>query len=232
MIKILAQAVILSLLISASWNQACCQAFANEISAFKKQDSASFPPKGAILFVGSSSFRFWTDLNQYFPGYTIINRGFGGSSLPDVIHYADDIIFPYQPKQIVIYCGDNDFSFSDTVSSQTVFNRFKQLFQLIRKNLPGENIVFVSMKPSPSRVRQMVREEEANGWIKKFLSEQKNTAFVDVYHAMLDATGKPISEIFKADSLHMNEKGYAIWQKLIKPYLADPDSRVNRHTLN
>ena len=230
--KILAQAIILSLLISGSRSQALGQPFANEINAFKKQDSANFPPKGAILFVGSSSFRFWTDLNHYFPGYTIINRGFGGSSFPDVIRYADDIIFPYQPKQIVIYCGDNDFSFSDTVSSQTVFNRFKQLFQLIRKNMPGENIVFVSMKPSPSRVRQMAREEETNGWIKQFLSEQKNTGFVDVYHSMLDASGKPISEIFRSDSLHMNEKGYAIWQKLIKPYLADLDSKVTRHTLN
>jgi lysophospholipase L1-like esterase len=230
--KIVVQAVILSLLISGAWNEACSQPFASEINAFKKQDSASFPPKGAILFVGSSSFLMWTDLNHYFPGYSIINRGFGGSSFPDVIRYADDIIFPYQPKQIVIYCGDNDFSFSDTVSSQTVFNRFKQLFLLIRKNMPGENVVFVSIKPSPSRVGQMVREEETNAWIKQFLSEQKNTGFVDVYHAMLNPNGKPISEIFKADSLHMNEKGYAIWQRLIKPYLADPDTKVNRHILN
>src|ERR1044071_633737 len=84
--------------------------FYDEIQGFKKEDSIKPPPKHAILFVGSSSFHFWTDVQDYFPGYAIINRGFGGSSLPDVIHYANDIIFPYQPKQIVIYCGENDLA--------------------------------------------------------------------------------------------------------------------------
>src|ERR1700761_1934486 len=84
--------------------------FWNEIAEFKHQDSVQRPPSGAILFVGSSSFRKWTNLQSYFPGYTIINRGFGGSTLPDVIRYANDIIFPYHPKEIVIYCGENDFA--------------------------------------------------------------------------------------------------------------------------
>jgi lysophospholipase L1-like esterase len=211
--------LVLSFGLSAFQIKTEAQAFAGEIKAFKQQDSVSFPPKGAILFVGSSSFRFWTDVDQYFPGYTIINRGFGGSSFPDVIRYAPDIIFPYQPKQIVIYCGDNDFAASDSVSSQTVFGRFKELFTLIRAKMPDVNIVFVSMKPSPSRVKQMPREEETNGWIRQFLAAQKNTAFVDVYHPMLDASGRPKSDIFKSDSLHMNRNGYVIWQKEIKPYL-------------
>src|SRR5580658_5491940 len=77
--------------------------FWNEISEFKHQDSLQRPPSGAILFVGSSSFRKWTNVQSYFPGHTIINRGFGGSTLPDVIRYAGEIIFPYHPKQIVIY---------------------------------------------------------------------------------------------------------------------------------
>ena len=110
--------------------------FWEDIQNFKKQDSIHFPPKNAILFVGSSSFTKWTDVQNYFPGYKIINRGFGGSSLPDVIRYADDIIFPYHPKQIVIYCGENDLAASDTATAQIVFNRFKELFALIRKKLP------------------------------------------------------------------------------------------------
>src|SRR5450432_3914149 len=109
--------------------------FYSDIARFKKQDSMHFPPKHAILFVGSSSFTKWTDVQDYFPGYTIINRGFGGSTLPDVIRYADDVIFPYQPKQIVIYCGENDLASSDTVSAQTVVERVKTLFGVIRKKL-------------------------------------------------------------------------------------------------
>lgn len=190
-----------------------------DIQAFKKQDSLAFPPKNAILFVGSSSFTNWKDVQSYFPDYKIINRGFGGSSLPEVIQYANDIIFPYQPKQVVIYCGENDFAASDTVTVHLVVNRFKTLYGLIRKRLGNVNITFVSLKPSPSRRHLMPKFVETNTQIKSFLAKEKNTAFIDVYHPMLAKDGQPIKEIFRADSLHMLANGYAIWQKVMKPYL-------------
>jgi lysophospholipase L1-like esterase len=193
--------------------------FWDDIRAFKKQDSLHMPQQDAILFVGSSSFTKWTDVQNYFPNYPIINRGFGGSSLTDLIRYADDVIFPYHPKKIVIYCGDNDLAASDTVSAQTVFERFKTLYQLIRNKLTNETVVYVSIKPSPSRERLMPKMEEANQLIKDFLKTEKHTAFVDVYHLMLTEDYKPIPEIFIEDSLHMNAKGYAIWQKAIEPFL-------------
>ena len=116
-------------------------AFWYDIQGFKKQDSVSFPPTDAILLIGSSSFTMWKDVPNYFPSHTIINRGFGGSSLPDVIRYADDIIFSYHPKQIVIYCGENDLAGSDTVTAQLVFTRFKQLFAIIRDHSPWRSYV-------------------------------------------------------------------------------------------
>ena len=70
------------------------QGFQKEILEFKKQDSISFPPSHAILFVGSSSFTKWKDVSAYFPNHVIINRGFGGSTLLDVIHYKKDVIRP------------------------------------------------------------------------------------------------------------------------------------------
>ena len=195
--------------------------FYDEIQNFKKQDSINPPPQHAILFVGSSSFNLWKDVQTYFPNYTIINRGFGGSSLTDVIRYANDIIFPYHPKEIVIYCGENDLAASDTVSVQTVFDRFKTLFEIIRSKLGNEKIVYVSIKPSPSREKLMPEMEEANQLIKEFLEREKHTAFVDVYHLMLTEEYKPIPDIFRDDSLHMNAKGYAIWQKAIEPFLKE-----------
>lgn len=195
------------------------QPFINEIQAFKKQDSASHPSKNAIVFVGSSSFRKWTDVQSAFPNYSIINRGFGGATLPDVIRYVDDIIIPYHPKQVVIYCGDNDLASSDTVTANTVTERFKKLFYLIRKGLPKARISFLSIKPSPSRERLLPKIIKANAAIKKFIAKQKNTSFIDVFHPMLLSNGKPMPDLFVEDSLHMNEKGYAIWQKVIQPYL-------------
>lgn len=193
--------------------------FWNDIEAFKKQDSISFPGTGKILFVGSSSFTKWKDVQDYFPGYPIINRGFGGSSLPDVIRYREDVIFKYKPKQIVIYCGENDLAGNDTVSAATVVKRFKELFSLIRGRFKNVPIAFISLKPSPSRQHLMPKMLEANLTIKNYLKKQKKTAFIDVYYKMLKPDGKPIDDIFIEDKLHMNAKGYAIWQKIMKPYL-------------
>lgn len=194
--------------------------FWNEIQQFKKEDSLQATPKNAILFVGSSSFRLWKDIHQAFPKQTIINRGFGGSSLPHVIEYADEIIFPYQPKQIVIYCGENDIAGADTVTGKLVFDRFKQLFDLIRNRLPGIPVVYVAMKPSPSRWHVKEKMKQGNRLIKKFLQKKKNTAFVDVWKPMLNKNGEPNEALFLDDKLHMNAKGYCIWQKLIEPKLA------------
>lgn len=193
--------------------------FQGEIAAFKKQDSIQPPPKGIILFVGSSSFRKWAGVQQAFPAYPLINRGFGGSSLPDVIYFAGDIIYPYQPKQIVIYCGDNDLAASDTVTAQVVYRRFLELYHLIRSHLKGVDILYVSIKPSPSRERLMPRMEEANRLIGNFLRGQSHAAFADVYHPMLNSAGQPKEDLFLEDKLHMNQKGYDIWQKVIQPYL-------------
>jgi len=209
--------LILLFLIPAFYIKA--QPFIDEIKDFKTRDSLQFPPKNAILFVGSSSFRKWTDVQNYFPQYTIINRGFGGSTLTDVIRYENDIIFPYHPKQIVIYCGENDIASSEKITAQIVFERFKILFRDIRNKFPKIPVGFVSLKPSISRQSLMPKMEEANKLIQDFLKKQKNTAFINVYPAMLKPDGTPMDDIFIEDNLHMNAKGYAIWQKIIAPYL-------------
>jgi len=193
--------------------------FYNDIRNFKRHDSANFPPKQAILFIGSSSFTKWVDVQNYFPGHVIINRGFGGSSLPDVILYANDIIFPYQPRQVVIYCGENDIAGADSITGTVVFDRFKQLFQLIRDSLPEVAVAFVSMKPSPSRQKLWPKMIEGNTLIKNYLKTKPHTAFMDVYHKMFNRDGTVKKDIFTEDNLHMNAEGYKIWQKIIEPYL-------------
>ena len=191
--------------------------FWNEIAEFKHKDSLQHPPAGAILFVGSSSFRKWTSVQADFPGYTIINRGFGGSTFDDLIRYAKDIIYPYHPRQVVIYCGDNDLA--EGMKGKKVYKRFVKLFDMIRKHLGNVDIVFVSIKPSPSREKLMTEMEEANDLIHNFIAERSHAAFVDVYHLMLNAQGHPMDDLFISDKLHMNDKGYKIWHQAILPYL-------------
>jgi lysophospholipase L1-like esterase len=195
------------------------QPFMEEIKAFKKEDSLHFPGTGKILFAGSSSFTRWTDVQNYFPAYPIINRGFGGSSLTDLIYYAEEVIFKYQPKQIVIYCGENDFAGNDSLYPAQVAQRFIDLFTLIRSRYKNVPVAYISMKPSPARQHLMPKFNVANVMIRNFLNTKKRTGFIDVYHKMLNEDGTPLKDIFAEDNLHMNAKGYAIWQKIIKHFL-------------
>ena len=188
-----------------------------EIAAFKKADSLQMPPKNGVLFIGSSSLRMWKDLETTYKTYNSINRGFGGSNLEQAIYYADDIIFPYQPKQIVIYSGENDIA--EGTSPEITFDRFKILFKLIRKKLPEVFISYISVKPSVSREKLMPQMIFTNELIKGYLSAQAKTSFIDVFHPMLQQNGKPMNDIFLADNLHMNSKGYEIWKKAITPFL-------------
>ncbi len=192
--------------------------FYNEVQGLKKKDSISYPAPNSILFTGSSSFTKWTDVQQYLPGYKIVNRAFGGSSIPDLIRYADEVIIPYNPKQIVIYCGDNDLASSDTITPEMVRNRFLILYDKIRQKLPQTNLLFVSLKPSPSRSRLMDKMVITNLLIEQFLQGKKNAAFADVYHPMLLPDGKPNPALFVEDNLHMNAAGYAIWKRVLQPY--------------
>ncbi|WEK19532.1 MAG: GDSL-type esterase/lipase family protein [Candidatus Pedobacter colombiensis] len=191
--------------------------FYKDIQNFKRQDSIKFPPKNAVLFIGSSTFTKWTDVQNYFPGHTIINRGFGGSSLPNLIYYIKDIVYPYQPKQVVIYCGENDFA--GGASAQVVVERVQQLFNLIRERYPKVQITFISIKPSPSREKYLPLIIDANKMISALVSKMKFTNYINTYDAMFNADGKIMPDIFLGDNLHMNAKGYVIWAKIIEPYL-------------
>ena len=198
---------------------AISQPFINEIKAFRRSDSIAMPPQNAILLIGSSSFTNWKDVAKYFPDKTIINRGFGGSSLPHLIMYAEDIIFKYNPKQIIIYCGENDLTGGPSITADTIFERLKSLHQLIRSRYKKVPVAYISMKPSPSREKYLETMQKANELIKNFMEKQKKSTYIDVYHSMYDAEGKMLTNIFLSDKLHMNAAGYQIWQGIIAPYL-------------
>lgn len=216
--KLVVKNFVFLLLITLS-GTAISQPFINEIKAFRRTDSIATPPKNAILLIGSSSFTNWKDVADYFPNHTIINRGFGGSSLPHMILYADDVIFKYNPKQIIIYCGENDLTGGPSITADTILERVKKLHQLIRSRYKKVPIAYISMKPSPSREKYLETMQMANALIKTFMEHQKKSSYIDVYHSMLDANGNILTHIFLSDKLHMNAEGYKIWQGIIEPYL-------------
>jgi lysophospholipase L1-like esterase len=197
--------------------------FYNEVQKLKQHTDSIVKADGGknILFIGSSSFTLWHSMQADLPEYKIINNAFGGSTLLDVIRYIDDIIPVKNTKQIVIYCGENDLAADSTVTGEIVAQRFEQLFHLLRKKVKNVPIVYVSMKPSPSRVHLMEKMETGNRLISYFLKKEKYRGYVNVYNKMLKDDGTVMDDIFLQDRLHMNKAGYAIWIPLIKKALVN-----------
>ncbi len=189
----------------------------NEINAFAEIDRKQTPPENAVLFVGSSSIRFWENLRQSFPDLKVINRGFGGSRLEDVNFFFDKIVLPYKPKTIVLYAGENDVN--DGIAPETVAENYRKFSKMVRDKLPKTKIFYVSLKPSPSRWKLADNFRKTNELIKAEIAKDKNAKFVDVWTAMLNEKGEPMPDIFVGDNLHMNEKGYAIWRGVLEKYL-------------
>ena len=193
---------------SAQWKET--------IQKFKEDDQKNPPPQNAVLFVGSSSIVGW-DTKKWFPDIKNINRGFGGSQINDSWYYAEDIIIPYHPKTIIFYAGDNDATIGQT--PEMIFISFKAFAVKVRKALPKTKLIYISIKPSIARWAIWPKMQEANRLISNYCDKQKNMYFIDVSKVMLDASGKPIEEIFSNDGLHMNEKGYQQWIPLVRSFI-------------
>lgn len=197
--------------------------FKQEIEAFLSGDTTNPPPKKAILFIGSSSIRLWKNVAADFPKHRVINRGFGGSEISDSIAYADRIVMPYKPRLIVLYAGGNDINGGKT--PEVVFEDFKRFAAKVRQSLPRTKIAYISIAGNPSRWAQVDRVRKANSLIAEFAKTDKRLAYINVFDAMLGDDGLPRPNIFLNDRLHMNEQGYAIWKRVVEPFLGPPDRK-------
>ena len=189
----------------------------NEISAFEKADREHPPEKGGIVFVGSSSIRLWKTLAQDFPGLPVLNRGFGGSEIADSVAFAERIVIPSAPRQVVLYAGGNDLNAGRPV--EKVIADFKAFAGKIRAALPEAEIDYISIAGNPARWSHVEKVKAVNATIAAWIKEQPRMKFIDVFSHMLGADGLPKPEIFVEDKLHMNAAGYAIWKEVVGPLL-------------
>ena len=193
--------------------------FAKEVDSIVSANQ-SVSRDNLILFTGSSSIRLWKTLSESFPHHNVLNMGFGGSEMADLRYYTDKLIIPFRPKQIFIYEGDNDLSFSRT--PEQILASADSTLSIIRKHLPESEVIFISPKPSIRRWELKAKYEDFNAKLKAWTAEKKGVRYVDVWNPMLDKNGMVLRDIFIADGLHLNKKGYDIWAKEIGKYLMPP----------
>lgn len=196
--------------------------FAKDIDAFEQWDSKNAFPAASVLFVGSSSIRMWRT-REGFPDLPVINRGFGGSHISDVLHFADRIVLPYRPKVIVFYAGDNDVA--GRKSAERVRDDYRRFVNLINNRLPQTRLIFVTIKPSGQRWTLWPEMNRANALICDLCKADDRLFFADLATPLLDSEGKPDDDLFLGDRLHLSPNGYAVWNETLRPILSQVLSR-------
>ena len=180
-------------------------------------DRTNPPPKGALLFIGSSTIRLWKTLDRDFPGHQVINRGFGGSEIVDASHFAERIIFPHRPRMIFLRAGGNDLWAGK--SPEQVFEDFKEFAAKVRAKLPETVVVFVSLSPSIARWNQAGKEKALNTSVEEYTRRTPRLKYIELYDMVLGPDGKPRPELFVDDKLHFNAEGYKLLAERVRPYL-------------
>lgn len=192
-----------------------------EIAAFAARDKENPPPKGAILFIGSSSIRLWKDVDKDFPQHRVINRGFGSSMISHCVQFADQIAIPYEPRAIFLYAGGNDINAGK--SPETVAADFRAFVEKVHAKLPSTEIHFISGAPNPKRWGQIEKTRALNALVEQYCKATPRLHYIDVHSKMLGPDGQPKQGIYRDDQLHMNAEGYKIWVEVLRPLLPPPD---------
>jgi lysophospholipase L1-like esterase len=191
--------------------------FEQEIDAFASWDAKNSSPDNALLFVGSSSIRFW-DTAEAFQGYPVINRGFGGSHITDVLYYFDRVISRFDPSLIIFYCGENDIA--SGLDPDDVFDDYTELLARVGQAFPDADFLYVSIKPSNSRTEYSDAFDSFNRRVESYNETKHRLHYIDLASPLTMSDGQPDDSLFVDDRLHLNEEGYRQWNEKMWEFLS------------
>lgn len=191
--------------------------FQPEIDTIEKRYSGMINSRNLIIFTGSSSIRLWENLQSSFPEKNIINTGFGGSKMSDLLYFLDDVVLKYRPVEVFVYEGDNDLASGEKPA--TIKIEADSLIMRVHRVLPQTEIILLSVKPSP--MRWALRDDyiELNRMYRSLPRIYGYVTFLDLWSPLIGPSGRPRKELYLPDSLHLNSSGYSIWAEIVKKVL-------------
>ncbi|GAA5225422.1 GDSL-type esterase/lipase family protein [Membranihabitans marinus] len=202
---------------SPSKDDARRKRFEKTIEKLENKANVLTPENVHTVFVGSSSFTIWVGFEQDFDTEQVVNNGFGGSQLSDVIYYFDQLLTPFSPQQIVVYEGDNDISAGMT--PEEYMDDVHTFLRMVEIKLPGTHVSFLPPKPSPSRKHLLDSYNEVRKQLLELSIEREKFDVIDITQVMYDLDGVIKKDIWKSDSLHMNRAGYELWAPIVQTYI-------------
>jgi hypothetical protein len=189
---------------------------------FEELDREKNYPPESVFFTGSSSIRLWETLADDMEPYPVIERGFGGSRMPDLLYHADRYIGVHDFRALVLFVA-NDITGNpdEDQTPREVRDLFEEFFQTIRRYQEDAPLFIIEITPTNSRWDSWPQIREANGLIARLCDEYENVIFIPTADLFLDNSRQPKPDLFMSDQLHLNEAGYAVWAKRIRSYM-DP----------
>jgi lysophospholipase L1-like esterase len=192
--------------------------FEDNIREFEAEDAKQSPPRQAVLCVGSSTMRMWhAKIREDLAPLTVVARGFGGSTMNDLLYFSDRIVIAYQPRAILIYEGDNDVA--QGVGPQEILGKFQAFVAKVHERLPETRIYFMAIKPSHKRWSKWPTMTKANRLVAAECARDKRLHYVDIARVLLDDDGNVRREFFEDDDLHLNRTGYERLRDVVRPIL-------------
>ncbi|MBS0659246.1 MAG: hypothetical protein JSR82_13470 [Verrucomicrobia bacterium] len=190
-----------------------------EVGALESRLAQAGSRPNSIVFFGSSSIRLWSTLDRDFPGRTVVNCGFGGSTLRDWLRYGPGIFARVKPRAIVLYCGENDLARGE--APETVFQNFQALYAMLASAYPDVPVAYLSVKPSPLRAHLKSNVERFNSLAASYLRTRKAARFLDIFNALLKPGGELDPALYRPDRLHLSASGYAVLQREVDTFLRE-----------
>jgi lysophospholipase L1-like esterase len=188
-----------------------------EVAAMEARDRENPPPRGGVLFIGSSTIRGWKTLARDYPEHPVINRGFGGSQIVDSTHFAGRLIVPHAPRMVLIRAGGNDIHAGK--SAPQVFREFQDFVAAVHAKLPETDIVFIGLSPAPARWNERDENKKLNALVEAYARTTPRVKYVDTYDMTITPDGEARHELFVDDKLHFNDAGYRLLADRVRPAL-------------
>ena len=199
--------------------------FADQIKLMLDGDRAAPPPQNAILFIGSSIFRQWTNVKEQMAPLPVFNRAFGGSRTWEVLHYMGQIVLPYRPRIIVYYTGSNDVNAGQ--SAQAILGRTMEFMARAHTALPATRIYYVAINRSPDKRDKWDVVDAVNAQMKTTASSTPYVGYIDL-NPVLFKHGEPRMELYRPDGLHFHPPAYDEFTAIMKPVLTQAWHEVGK----
>ena len=164
---------------------------------------------GVLLFVGSSSIRFFYNLDTFFSGRVVVKKGFGGAKIGDVKYYKDDLILKHRPAVLCLYLGTNDILYRDT-AVPVIAEEYVLLVEGILDAMPYISVVLIALRPIRD-VSNNKKFSQLNERMKTYSLSRGSVAYLDVNDVLLEDDGLADSALLQFDGLHLNKRGYDAW---------------------